>query len=103
MSETKPTCEDILEAAVVALGGTKRSGQVVMARAIAEAFTQGEHLAVQAGTGTGKSLGYLIPALQYAATEDTRVVVSTATLALQHQIIAKDAPLAVAAVKKSVG
>ncbi|EEJ54307.1 ATP-dependent DNA helicase [Mobiluncus mulieris] len=103
MSETKPTCEDILEAAVVALGGTKRSGQVVMARAIAEAFTQGEHLAVQAGTGTGKSLGYLIPALQYAATEDTRVVVSTATLALQHQIIAKDAPLAVAAVKKVLG
>lgn len=103
MSEADATCEDILAAAVELLGGTERPGQVVMARAVAEAFEQGEHLAVQAGTGTGKSLGYLIPALQYAATEDARVVISTATLALQHQIIAKDAPLAVAATEKALG
>ena len=54
---------------------------------------KGEHLLVQAGTGTGKSLGYLVPALRHAVLENEHVVVSTATLALQRQIITRDLPL----------
>ncbi|GLU48001.1 ATP-dependent DNA helicase DinG [Nocardiopsis ansamitocini] len=63
-----------------------------MATAVAEAIETEEHLVVQAGTGTGKSLGYLVPALRHALTADTTVVVSTATIALQNQLIARDLP-----------
>src|SRR4051812_50115167 len=59
-----------------------------MAEAVARAMTSGEHLLVQAGTGTGKSLGYLVPALLH----HRRVVVATATLALQHQLVERDIP-----------
>ena len=52
----------VLHAAVAEIGGAERPGQVEMADAIAEAFQTGRHLLVQAGTGTGKSLGYLAPA-----------------------------------------
>ncbi|RYV52525.1 ATP-dependent DNA helicase [Pengzhenrongella frigida] len=69
-----------------------------MARAVAVAIDAGEHLLVQAGTGTGKSLGYLVPAVHHAVSEDERVIVSTATLALQRQIITHDLPLVVTAV-----
>ncbi len=65
-----------------------------MAEAVARAFTEDEHLLVQAGTGTGKSLGYLVPALLH----DQRVVVATATLALQHQLVERDLPRLVEAV-----
>ena len=71
-----------------ALGGQERPGQIQMAEAVARAMTSGEHLLVQAGTGTGKSLGYLVPALLH----DRRVVVATATLALQHQLVERDIP-----------
>ena len=54
---------DVLAAAVKAIGGTERPGQVEMADAIAECLESDRHLLVQAGTGTGKSLGYLAPAL----------------------------------------
>jgi ATP-dependent DNA helicase DinG len=63
-----------------------------MAEAVAHAFATGEHLAVQAGTGTGKSLAYLIPAIARALTEETPVVVSTATIALQRQLVDRDLP-----------
>ncbi|WP_203336607.1 ATP-dependent DNA helicase [Nocardioides limicola] len=59
-----------------------------MAEAVGDAFARREHLLVQAGTGTGKSLAYLVPALLHP----DRVVVATATLALQHQLVERDLP-----------
>lgn len=85
---------DLLATAVAALGGQQRDGQVAMAEAVAAALGEREHLLVQAGTGTGKSLGYLVPALLH----DKRVVVATATLALQHQLVERDLPRLVKAV-----
>jgi ATP-dependent DNA helicase DinG len=79
---------EVLAAAVEALGGEDRPGQIQMAEAVARAMTSAEHLLVQAGTGTGKSLGYLVPALLH----HRRVVVATATLALQHQLVERDIP-----------
>jgi ATP-dependent DNA helicase DinG len=89
----------VLASAVEALGGAERAGQVAMAEAVAEAMTGKRHLLVQAGTGTGKSLGYLVPALLH----DRRVVVATATLALQHQLVERDLPRLVEAVKETEG
>jgi ATP-dependent DNA helicase DinG len=83
---------ELLATAVAALGGSERSGQLEMATAVARAFDTGEHLAVQAGTGTGKSLAYLIPAIVHAIADDTPVVVSTATIALQRQLVDRDLP-----------
>ncbi|MFF3745534.1 ATP-dependent DNA helicase [Streptomyces kronopolitis] len=85
---TKPSLPDLLHAAVTAVGGTERPGQVAMAEAVAEAVDDNAHLLVQAGTGTGKSLGYLVPALAHGE----RVVVATATLALQRQLVERDLP-----------
>ncbi|WP_407342409.1 ATP-dependent DNA helicase [Pengzhenrongella phosphoraccumulans] len=90
--------EELLDLAVASLGGTRRDGQHQMALAVAAAIGAGEHLLVQAGTGTGKSLGYLVPAVEHAVREDQRVIVSTATLALQRQIITHDLPLVVTAI-----
>jgi len=87
-----PSVTDLLAKAVEALGGTRRPGQVEMAEAVAQAFATGEHLAVQAGTGTGKSLAYLVPAIARALTEESPVVVSTATIALQRQLVDRDLP-----------
>jgi ATP-dependent DNA helicase DinG len=83
---------ELLATAVTALGGSERSGQVQMATAVADAFETGQHLAVQAGTGTGKSLAYLVPAIVRAVSDDTPVVVSTATIALQRQLVDRDLP-----------
>ena len=88
----------VLAAAVSALGGQERAGQVQMAEAVADAMDDGEHLLVQAGTGTGKSLAYLVPSLLH----DKRVVVATATLALQHQLVERDIPRLVEAVEGHV-
>ncbi|WP_300400107.1 ATP-dependent DNA helicase [Nocardioides sp.] len=85
---------EVLGSAVAALGGAERTGQVAMAEAVGNAFAEREHLLVQAGTGTGKSLAYLVPALVH----DKRVVVATATLALQHQLVERDLPRLVEAV-----
>lgn len=82
----------LLAAAVTALGGAERSGQVDMARAVERSFSTGEHLAVQAGTGTGKSLAYLVPAIAHAVETNRPVVVSTATIALQRQLVDRDLP-----------
>ena len=70
-------------------GGEDRPGQQTMLLAVANAIATGRHLAVEAGTGTGKSLAYLVPALASGA----RVVVATATKALQDQLATKDLPL----------
>src|SRR5205085_633419 len=92
---TKPSLPDLLHAAVTAVGGTERPGQVAMAEAVAEAVDENSHLLVQAGTGTGKSLGYLVPALAHGE----RVVVATATLALQRQLVERDLPRTVEALR----
>lgn len=84
---------ELLDVAVAALGGARRDGQHRMADEVARTLATGEHLLVQAGTGTGKSLGYLVPAVRHAVLEDERVVVSTATLALQRQVVTRDLPL----------
>ncbi|MFE0628749.1 ATP-dependent DNA helicase [Streptomyces sp. NPDC058864] len=91
----KPALTDLLHAAVSAVGGVERPGQVAMAEAVAEAVDNGSHLLVQAGTGTGKSLGYLVPALAHGE----RVVVATATLALQRQLVERDLPRTVTALQ----
>ncbi|MCV7283528.1 ATP-dependent DNA helicase [Mycolicibacterium flavescens] len=83
---------ELLHTAVAALGGSERTGQIEMAEAVARAFDSGEHLAVQAGTGTGKSLAYLVPAIARAVAAEEPVVVSTATIALQRQLVDRDLP-----------
>ncbi|MFC9758047.1 ATP-dependent DNA helicase [Streptomyces sp. NPDC056921] len=85
---TKPSLPELLHAAVTAVGGTERPGQAAMAEAVEAAVDDNSHLLVQAGTGTGKSLGYLVPALAHGE----RVVVATATLALQRQLVERDLP-----------
>ena len=83
---------ELLAIAVTTLGGSERRGQQEMASAVERAFETGEHLAVQAGTGTGKSLAYLVPAILRAVSDDAPVVVSTATIALQRQLVDRDLP-----------
>ncbi len=90
---------DVLGAAVEALGGQERPGQITMAESVAEAIERRRHLIVQAGTGTGKSLAYLVPALLH----HDRVVVATATLALQHQLVERDIPALFAAARDQLG
>ena len=85
---TPKSLTELLDAAVAAVGGEARPGQQVMADAVADALETGEHLLVQAGTGTGKSLAYLVPALAH----HDAVVVATATIALQRQLIDRDLP-----------
>ncbi|AZZ39568.1 ATP-dependent DNA helicase [Acidipropionibacterium jensenii] len=92
-----PAHRALLAAAVEAIGGSPRPGQLEMADAVDRAMDEGIHLLVQAGTGTGKSLGYLAPALARAVDHDTRVIVATATLALQAQLAHKDIPAALKA------
>jgi len=94
----------ILAAAVAAVGGSPRAGQEAMADAVDRAFETGEHLLLQAGTGTGKSLGYLAPALAHLEEHPgSRVIIATATLALQAQLAHSDIPAAVAASREVTG
>lgn len=69
-----------------------RPGQLAMAEAVAKAFTESRHLLVEAGTGTGKTLAYLIPAIAYSRKEKKRVIISTGTKNLQEQLMEKDIP-----------
>ena len=92
-----------LDEAVRRLRGAPRPGQVEMAARVADALETRTHLLVQAGTGTGKSLGYLVPVMVRAVDAGERAVVSTATLALQRQILTRDAPLAADAVEVVTG
>lgn len=96
----RPAATELLSAAVGAVpGGATRPGQQQMTEAIERSVTSREHLLVQAGTGTGKSLAYLAPAL----TVDGPVVVSTATLALQSQLVDHDLPRLADAVEPLLG
>lgn len=93
--ETLPGAKDalnLLDEVVEATGGQKRDGQRTMAAHVAQALELQRHLLVQAGTGTGKSLGYLVPALARVGESDQPIVVATATLALQAQIVNRDIP-----------
>ena len=84
-------------------GFEERPEQVAMARAIAEAVSEGNRLVVEAGTGVGKSLAYLLPAALYAIKNNARVVVSTNTINLQEQLLTKDVPALVEALSKVDG
>jgi ATP-dependent DNA helicase DinG len=98
-----PEVTMLLAAAVEAIGGTERAGQVAMAQAVERSIDTGEHLAVQAGTGTGKSLAYLVPAVAHAMATGSSVVVATATIALQRQLIDRDLPRLTAALEPLFG
>jgi ATP-dependent DNA helicase DinG len=87
-----------LDAAVTAIDGSPRPGQIEMAEAVANALSDRHHLLVQAGTGTGKSLAYLVPALVHGR----RVLVATATLALQRQLVERDLPRVQDALEKEL-
>ena len=94
----------LLTTAVSAIGGAERDGQSQMTQAVWDAMTGGAHLAVQAGTGTGKSLAYLVPALRLAtAKKHGPVVVSTATIALQRQLVDRDLPRLTDALRGPLG
>jgi ATP-dependent DNA helicase DinG len=69
-----------------------RPQQLEMAQSVAASLEEGHHLMVEAGTGTGKSLAYLIPAVLWAIKNETRVIVSTYTKTLQEQIVNQDIP-----------
>ncbi|MBU3715896.1 MAG: ATP-dependent DNA helicase [Candidatus Nanopelagicaceae bacterium] len=87
-----------LAAAINAIDGSPREGQIAMAEAVANALSDRHHLLVQAGTGTGKSLAYLVPALVHGK----RVLVATATLALQRQLVERDLPRVKEALEKEL-
>ncbi len=74
-------------------GFEHRPQQIEMARAVETAFGEAKHLIVEAGTGTGKSLAYLVPAILWAVENNKKVVISTYTKTLQHQILNHDIPL----------
>ncbi|CAB4669358.1 MAG: ATP-dependent DNA helicase [Actinobacteria bacterium] len=99
MSDQSAKVRKALEAAIEAIGGTSREGQIEMAEAVANALSDRHHLMVQAGTGTGKSLAYLVPALVHGK----KVLVATATLALQRQLVERDLPRIVPALEKALG
>ena len=98
MSEYSKKVRSALDAAVAAIGGSPRDGQIEMAEAVANALSDRHHLLVQAGTGTGKSLAYLVPALVHGK----KVLVATATLALQRQLVERDLPKIKAALDKEL-
>ena len=94
------TVSQALQRAVVGVSGEHRPGQLAMAEAVAHTLAGERTLLVQAGTGTGKSLAYLTPAILYAlgqsehTTRSGPVIIATATLALQRQLVERDLPVA---------
>ncbi|MFZ9084628.1 MAG: DEAD/DEAH box helicase, partial [Ilumatobacteraceae bacterium] len=91
---------DLLDVATSALGSTEdRPGQRAMAEAVDSAVETGRHLVVQAGTGTGKTLGYLVPLVA----SGRKAVITTATKALQDQLAHKDLPLVAETVAPTMG
>src|SRR5699024_3527899 len=92
-----------LDEVVAAMGGARRTGQHEMARAVTDTLDDGAHLLVQAGTGTGKSLAYLVPTLLKTVSSGQRAIVSTATLALQRQILGHDLPLVTETLTRHLG
>ncbi len=109
--ERRPLDPDELEAVVAPHGALAdqhpnyedRPGQRQMIRAIAGAYNDGGVLFVEAGTGTGKSVGYLLPAARWALDNDERTIVSTATINLQSQLADKDLPLVARLLARSSG
>jgi ATP-dependent DNA helicase DinG len=101
--EANPGVRELLAEAVSGISGAERPGQVTMAEAVWDAMRTGEHLAVQAGTGTGKSLAYLVPAFLQAVAGGGAVVVSTATIALQRQLVDRDLPRLAKTLSKPLG
>jgi ATP-dependent DNA helicase DinG len=96
--------QDLLQKTVDAFEGSERTGQQQMVATIVEGLAAGGHRIIQAGTGTGKSLGYLVPAAAHALSEGGgTVVVSTATIALQRQLMEKDLPLLASTLEKQYG
>ena len=84
-------------------GFEARSEQAQMAQAVTEAINDGERIIIEAGTGVGKSLAYLLPAALYALANGKRVVISTNTINLQEQLLQKDVPILVEALKSVEG
>ena len=84
-------------------GFEARSEQAQMAQAVTEAINDGERIIIEAGTGVGKSLAYLLPAALYALANGKRVVISTNTINLQEQLLQKDVPILVDALKSVEG
>lgn len=93
-NDGRTPASDVAEAlarVVKSIGGEPREGQTLMSQAIADAFDRGSHVLIQAGTGTGKSLAYLVPAAR-TARDKGPVVIATATLALQRQLLERELP-----------
>ena len=84
-------------------GFEARSEQAEMAQAVTEAINDGERIIIEAGTGVGKSLAYLLPAALYALANGKRVVISTNTINLQEQLLKKDVPILVEALNSVEG
>jgi len=99
MSDMSAKVRRALDVAIEAIGGSPREGQIEMAEAVANALTNRHHLMVQAGTGTGKSLAYLVPGIVHGR----KTLVATATLALQRQLVDRDLPAVVPALEKELG
>jgi DNA polymerase-3 subunit epsilon/ATP-dependent DNA helicase DinG len=101
VGEGRPVAPDEVETLLEGLAGRpevlpgfeRRPEQVAMARAVAEAVSGAEHLIVEAGTGVGKSLAYLLPSACFALLNRTRVLVSTNTISLQEQLLGQDIPI----------
>lgn len=103
-SNKQRATEDLLAKVVLDFGGVERPGQLTMAQAISQSISDEKHLIIEAGTGTGKSLGYLVPSAVHAVNaEKGRVVIATATLALQRQLIEKDLPALAQSLKEHEG
>lgn len=105
MSEQRFTelCAQVLDETIRMLGGAARTQQSEMTVAIADAIEQGNNLLVQAGTGVGKSFGYLVPLMVRCALGGGHQLVATSSLALQRQILSKDAQVVADATKKCLG
>lgn len=101
---TLPEVPELLTLAVAGIEGQTRPGQVRMAEAVGGCLADPPAtLLVQAGTGTGKSLAYLVPAARHAVERDEPIVIATATLALQRQLVDKDLPVVSAALAEPLG
>ncbi len=93
-----------LNAVVESVGGEFRDGQQEMVNEISSAIKNNEHRIIQAGTGTGKSIGYLVPAAVHAGMNNVDpIIIATATLALQKQLMDKDLPVIASALQDEYG
>lgn len=101
--ELQQLSEETLKRVIDNLGGCARSNQQEMTQAVAKSLAEKRNLVVQAGTGVGKSIGYLTPLLLHAALSEQVQIVATSSLALQRQITSRDAPAVAEAVEEETG